>query len=411
MATVQTTASVTDINKITGLQNSATNIDAAVTKLVGIPSNSDNTATNETSHANVLVDSDTVSPVTPSNKLLTQSDAVVGGQVNSVVAGTNVTVDNTDPANPIVSSSGGGGAFEPFSLSGGGMHMNIGGSNILYCNTYNNYIYAHVAGNSNFGFMKFDKLGNLISRYAMDTNSTAHSFCFAGNYIYSINFGWTKTGNIVKLNPVDMSEVSTLHHSFYINDRSEYSGIFSTATNVLFWYENKVYDVNKTSLSLTELTAYQGVQYVVETGYNTICIIDSTSGHLLNDDLTPNTTKTLPVGYEIIVQAEYKYGNSFLYLVRSDRYITTFNITNTNGGGSLLLPNNGTRVYTMNLLFNQTWDYSNFYCNGYLIRSKGVNATIGTVNTNLPLQVEFTRPPYNTAKFFAGTTRKDTLWV
>jgi len=102
---VQTTASVTDINKITGLQNSATNIDTAVTKLAGIPSNADNTATNETSHANVLVDSDTVSPVTPSNKLLTQSDAVAGGQVNSVVAGTNVTVDNTDPTNPIVSSS------------------------------------------------------------------------------------------------------------------------------------------------------------------------------------------------------------------------------------------------------------------------------------------------------------------
>lgn len=31
-----------------------------------------------------------------------------GGQVNSVVAGTNVTVDSTDPANPIVSSTGGG---------------------------------------------------------------------------------------------------------------------------------------------------------------------------------------------------------------------------------------------------------------------------------------------------------------
>ena len=79
------------------------------TKLNNIPSNADNTATNETSHANVLVDSDTVSPVTPSNKLLTQSDAVAGGQVNSVVAGTNVTVDNTDPTNPVVSSSGGGG--------------------------------------------------------------------------------------------------------------------------------------------------------------------------------------------------------------------------------------------------------------------------------------------------------------
>jgi len=32
-----------------------------------------------------------------------------GGQVDSVVAGTNVTVDNTDPANPIVSATGGGG--------------------------------------------------------------------------------------------------------------------------------------------------------------------------------------------------------------------------------------------------------------------------------------------------------------
>lgn len=30
------------------------------------------------------------------------------GQVNSVVAGTNITVNNTDPANPVVSSTGGG---------------------------------------------------------------------------------------------------------------------------------------------------------------------------------------------------------------------------------------------------------------------------------------------------------------
>lgn len=32
-----------------------------------------------------------------------------GGQVNSVVAGTNITVDNSDPVNPVISSSGGGG--------------------------------------------------------------------------------------------------------------------------------------------------------------------------------------------------------------------------------------------------------------------------------------------------------------
>jgi len=42
---------------------------------------SDNTAANETSHSDVLVDSDTVSPVTPSNKILTESDATGGGDM------------------------------------------------------------------------------------------------------------------------------------------------------------------------------------------------------------------------------------------------------------------------------------------------------------------------------------------
>ena len=34
-----------------------------------------------------------------------------GGQVDSIVAGANVTVDSSDPANPIVSASGGGGGL------------------------------------------------------------------------------------------------------------------------------------------------------------------------------------------------------------------------------------------------------------------------------------------------------------
>jgi len=32
-----------------------------------------------------------------------------GGQVDSIVAGTNITVDSTDPVNPIISSAGGSG--------------------------------------------------------------------------------------------------------------------------------------------------------------------------------------------------------------------------------------------------------------------------------------------------------------
>ena len=38
-----------------------------------------------------------------------QAAAGGGGQVDSVVAGTNVTIDNTDPINPIINAAGGGG--------------------------------------------------------------------------------------------------------------------------------------------------------------------------------------------------------------------------------------------------------------------------------------------------------------
>lgn len=36
-----------------------------------------------------------------------------GGQINSIVAGTNISVDNTDPANPVVSTSGLNLVFQP----------------------------------------------------------------------------------------------------------------------------------------------------------------------------------------------------------------------------------------------------------------------------------------------------------
>ena len=49
-------------------------------------------------------------PVEPQHATSKQYvDAGLNGKVTSVVAGTNVTVDNTDPKNPIVSSTGGGG--------------------------------------------------------------------------------------------------------------------------------------------------------------------------------------------------------------------------------------------------------------------------------------------------------------
>src|SRR5690606_537971 len=52
------------------------------------------------------------------NEYTDQEIANIDVGVQSVVAGTNVTVDNTDPANPIVSASGGGGGGAVDSVNG-----------------------------------------------------------------------------------------------------------------------------------------------------------------------------------------------------------------------------------------------------------------------------------------------------
>lgn len=44
-----------------------------------------------------------------------------GGIVETIVAGSNITVDDTDPANPIVSASGGGGSGTVESVTGDGV--------------------------------------------------------------------------------------------------------------------------------------------------------------------------------------------------------------------------------------------------------------------------------------------------
>jgi len=50
-----------------------------------------------------------------------------GGQVDSVVAGTNVTVDNTDPINPIINASGGGGTVTSLTTTGTSGPSTLGG--------------------------------------------------------------------------------------------------------------------------------------------------------------------------------------------------------------------------------------------------------------------------------------------
>lgn len=90
---------------------------AAITGDAGIPANS-NTITFDTVNTDTgtFGDDTHVAAITVNGKgLITGVTSVEisssgGGIVDSVVAGTNVTVDDTDPANPIVSATGGGGS-------------------------------------------------------------------------------------------------------------------------------------------------------------------------------------------------------------------------------------------------------------------------------------------------------------
>ena len=81
-----------------------TNYDTAYThsQTTHAPSDADNTATNETSHSDVLVDSDTLSPVTVGNKIITESDVTGGGDMLKATydnSGTDGRVDDADKVN------------------------------------------------------------------------------------------------------------------------------------------------------------------------------------------------------------------------------------------------------------------------------------------------------------------------
>lgn len=91
--------SATNLNKM----EAAIKLGADHSEATHAPTNADNTAANETSHANVLVDSDAVSPVTLTNKLITQTDigALGSGDMTKAVYDTtnNGVVDNAEKVN------------------------------------------------------------------------------------------------------------------------------------------------------------------------------------------------------------------------------------------------------------------------------------------------------------------------
>lgn len=75
--------------------------------------------------------------VTPGGILVDLSGS---GIVQTIVAGTNITVDNTDPANPIVSSAGGGGAVDSVNTQTGDVVLDA--DDISDAGTTNKYVTA-----------------------------------------------------------------------------------------------------------------------------------------------------------------------------------------------------------------------------------------------------------------------------
>lgn len=102
-----------------------------------------------------------------------------GGQVNSVIAGTGISVDSTDPANPIVSATGGGGTgtFYNDTVSG-----TINGINRIFTvpNTIGSAINLVLANSSYQEGVDYTFSGNTITMsFAPDASLSGQPFWFA----------------------------------------------------------------------------------------------------------------------------------------------------------------------------------------------------------------------------------------
>lgn len=99
-------------------------------------------------------------------KLLTADDVLIddvdpydvsrgsGGGIESIVAGTNITVDATDPANPIVSASGGGGSVKmAFGCIDSDANLLAGSQNIDSFTRLSTGVYVIDYTSANFAFL------------------------------------------------------------------------------------------------------------------------------------------------------------------------------------------------------------------------------------------------------------------
>ena len=185
------------------------------------------------------------------------------GGVKSVVAGTNVTVDNTDPSNPVISSSGGGGSGSPGGLTTQLQYNNAGS-------------FGGISGATTNGTAVTYTTGNLIAHDVKASQS-------AGIDILS------SSGTVTALFGAGGGANSTFYGGM--------KGDYLTASEILITDASKniVSAAVATYPSLTELTYLKGVTSAIQTQLNAKGAGTVTSVTSANADATIATTTTTPV--------------------------------------------------------------------------------------------------------------------
>ena len=177
-------------------------------------------------------------------KLEYKVDNASGGGIQSVVAGTNVTVDNTDPLNPVVSSTGGGSSYTfnaPLSESGGAVSFDdtdFAKTNVA--ETFNNGLTVSSASynplkvrrtSANNAYINFEHAGNIGWNFGL-AGSTAdfgiglHNELDLGNQakfkiLRNGNTGIGQTNQTEKLEVVGNIKAS----GSFIGDGSQLTGL------------------------------------------------------------------------------------------------------------------------------------------------------------------------------------------
>jgi hypothetical protein len=170
------------------------------------------------------------------NDIVTELNEV---SVKSVVAGSNVTVDNTDPANPVVSASGGGGINAVIPLGSGNAYSNItiGDSNAILTPVANRIALMPFIPNttfttSNLYFNVFSAVANTNSRILIYSHSNTTGL--PDNKLFeSTDISVETTGVKTLLTTQTFTAGVVYWLGFYSNGASTYYGSIAGTQNII----------------------------------------------------------------------------------------------------------------------------------------------------------------------------------